>query len=292
VTLMKRKAFALLTILTLSFLIERGSQCSYFAEANPYPDKFVTEGDISPPEGTLAPTISIISPTNDVAYASNNVSLAFNVSIPEANNGTVWLAEVYYKTSWQSSETYVREGSNLASLHSETFSINLTNLSEGPRWIEIHAVGQGGHVTREVCRFPFSTIYQVFFKLPNSSMVNFTIDTIPPEISIPYMENKTYSAASIPLNFITNEPISHSTYSLDGQENVTIAGNTTLTELSKGDHNVTVYAKDEAGNVGASETMWFSVAEPFPIAPVAAASVAAVAVVGVSLMVYFKKRKH
>jgi len=288
---MKRKTLALIIILMLSFFLERGLQFVSFAEANPYPDKFVTEGEISPPEGTLPPTISIISPKNDAAYASNNVSLTFNVSIPESNNGTVWLAEVYYKTSWQSSETYVREGSDLASLYSETFSINLTNVSEGPRWIEIHAVGQGGHVTREVCRFPFSTIYQVFFKLTSSLMVNFTIDTIPPEISIPSLENKTYSAASIPLNFITNEPISQSTYSLDGQENVTVAGNTTLTELSKGDHNVTVYAKDEAGNVGASETIWFSVAEPFPLVPVAVASVI-VALVGVGLLFHFKKRKR
>ena len=288
---MKRKTLALIIILMLSFFLERGLQFVSFAEANPYPDKFVTEGEISPPEGTLPPTISIISPKNDAAYASNNVSLTFNVSIPESNNGTVWLAEVYYKTSWQSSETYVREGSDLASLYSETFSINLTNVSEGPRWIEIHAVGQGGHVTREVCRFPFSTIYQVFFKLTSSLMVNFTIDTIPPEISIPSLENKTYSAASIPLNFITNEPISQSTYSLDGQENVTVAGNTTLTELSKGDHNVTVYAKDEAGNVGASETIWFSVAEPFPLVPVAVASVM-VALVGVGLLFHFKKRKR
>jgi hypothetical protein len=291
VTHVKRKASVLIIILTLSFLIERGLQYRNFAEANPYPNEFVTEGEISPPEGTLAPTISIISPKNDAAYASNNVSLTFNVSIPEANNGTVWLAEVYYKTSWQSSETYVREGSDLVSLYSETFSINLTNVSEGPRWIEIHAVGQGGHVTREVCRFPFSTIYQMFFKLPSSSMVNFTIDTIPPEISILYMENKTYSAASIPLNFITHEPISQATYSLDGQENVTIAGNTTLAELSRGDHNVTVYAEDEAGNVGSSETIWFSVADPFPFVPVAVASVIVV-LVGVGLLVYFKKRKH
>jgi len=73
---------------------------------------------------------------------------------------------------------------------------------------------------------------------------------------------------------------------------VTVAGNTTLTELSFGLHNVTVYAEDTFGNVGASETVWFSVAEPFPAVPVAAASAVAVAIVGAGLLVYFKKRKH
>jgi hypothetical protein len=97
----------------------------------------------------------------------------------------------------------------------------------------------------------------------------------------------------VPLDFTVNETASQITYSLDGQENVTAAGNMTLTQLSNGAHNVTVYAADEAGNMGASETATFTVAvpEPFPTVPVAAASVAAVAVVGVVLLVYFKKRK-
>jgi hypothetical protein len=83
-------------------------------------------------------------------------------------------------------------------------------------------------------------------------------------------------------------------YSFDGQDNVTIAGNVTLSGLSNGLHNVTVYAKDTFGNEGASETITFNVEvpEPFPTALVVAASVATVAVMGVGLLVYFKKRKH
>jgi hypothetical protein len=71
---------------------------------------------------------------------------------------------------------------------------------------------------------------------------------------------------------------------------VTVAGNTTLAGLSAGAHNVTVYAWDTAGNVGASETITFTVT-PFPTAPVATASAAAVAVVIAGLLFYFKKRK-
>jgi hypothetical protein len=88
-------------------------------------------------------------------------------------------------------------------------------------------------------------------------------------------------------------------YCLDGA-NVTVAGNTTIAELSYGAHNLTVYAVDVAGNVGASETVYFTIAEfepepepeLFPAVPVAAASVASIAVVGVVLLVYFKKRKY
>ena len=82
---------------------------------------------------------------------------------------------------------------------------------------------------------------------------------------------------------------------MDGQENVTVAGNTTLTNLSFGEHNVTVYATDEVGNTGASETVIFIIeklAEPFQTSLVATASVATIGVIGVFLMVYLKKRKR
>jgi len=52
------------------------------------------------------------------------------------------------------------------------------------------------------------------------------------------------------LNYTVNEPVSKIFFVLDGQWNVTIAGNTTLAGLSNGVHNVTVYAWDDVGNVG------------------------------------------
>jgi hypothetical protein len=92
-----------------------------------------------------------------------------------------------------------------------------------------------------------------------------------------------------------NKPVLWMGYSLDSQDNVTVTGNTTLAGLTSGLHNVTVYAKDEFENTGASETINFTIAEepePFPIAPVAVASGASIAVIGVGLLVYLKKHKH
>jgi hypothetical protein len=116
----------------------------------------------------------------------------------------------------------------------------------------------------------------------------------PPTITNLSIENKTYNENSIPLNFTVNEKIFHSTYSLDGKDNITIAGNTTLTELSGGAHNLTIYFLNNAGNMGASETISFNVAkpEPFSIVAVAAVSAAVLAVVAVAcLLVYLKKRR-
>jgi hypothetical protein len=83
-------------------------------------------------------------------------------------------------------------------------------------------------------------------------------------------------------------------YSLDGQETVTITGNTTLTALSNGLHNVTVYAKGTLGNMGASGTISFTVEVPelFPTTLVTTASAASLAIVGLGLLFHFKKHKH
>jgi hypothetical protein len=114
----------------------------------------------------------------------------------------------------------------------------------------------------------------------------------PPEIKVLSPETKTYNASSVSLVFTVNKPVNWTGYSLDGLDNVTITGNTTISGLSNGLHNVTVYARDEFENTGASETISFTVDVPFPLVPVAAASAAIVAIVGVSLLVYFRKRKR
>jgi len=106
-------------------------------------------------------------------------------------------------------------------------------------------------------------------------------------------ENKTYSTNEVSLIFTVDKPINWTGYRLDGNETVGITGNTTLSELITGVHNVTVIANDELGNPRTSETVTFTVAEePFPVVPVAAASVATIALVSVGLLVYFKKRKR
>jgi len=142
----------------------------------------------------------------------------------------------------------------------------------------------------DVTRYATNEVYTpVGYGTPDPFYV---LATTPPEMSLLSPLNQTYYNSSVDLVFTQDKPVNWTSYSLDGKLNVTVAGNTTLTGLSFGLHNVTVYAEDTFGNVGASETVWFSVAEPFPVVPVAAASGVAVAVIGVALLVYFRKRKR
>jgi hypothetical protein len=88
------------------------------------------------------------------------------------------------------------------------------------------------------------------------STVWFNID-LPPNITIQSPRAATYSTSKVPLNFTVNKPVSQLTYSLDNG-NITTATNMTLTGLSNGAHNLTIYAVDTAGNM-ANQTVTFNV---------------------------------
>jgi len=125
--------------------------------------------------------------------------------------------------------------------------------------------------------------------------------------------NATYTSANVTLGFTVNKQVSWLGYSLDGQEMVAVTGNVTLTGLSNGLHNVTMYAEDALENIWKSETTYFTVEVPepsptsnptsspnsstnpdsFPIVPVVATvSIASTVLILAGLFFYFKKRKQ
>jgi hypothetical protein len=116
----------------------------------------------------------------------------------------------------------------------------------------------------------------------------------PPAISIVSPENKTYAVNHVDLTFTVSEPTSWIGYSLDGEANVTIAGNTVLSGLSNGSHRLVVYANDMDEKTGASETIYFTIvqkSEPFPITWIVAAT-AMIAIGGAAFLLYFKKSRN
>jgi hypothetical protein len=241
---------------------------------------------------TSPPIISIHSPANDTYINARNVLLNLTVTKPARWLSSMgvpgWnvqeLQTIRYQIDGMFYET-VGVGSDLSSPFN--YIVNLTNVTDGEHILVVYAYASG---------FEYEQWYEVprSFVVYSSSSVTFTLDTTSPSVSVLSLENMTYYRSDVALNFTVNESVSHVTYSVDGQDNVTVAGNTTLTGLSPGVHNVTVYATDVVGQIGASETIAFTVAEepePFPTAQVVA-SVAILAVVGGGLLVYFKKRKH
>jgi hypothetical protein len=281
----KNKTFVIEAFITLLLLsIAVGTRLN-LGRANP----FLYYESVRPPNDAKPPAISTLPLRNNTVYASNNLSLIYNVSIPESKY-SITIYEIRYERDWKDSIAciYHRPMMSPGLWKTEySYNLSLTEIPDGNRNITFIATATGGYAEG-------LTAYS--FSLETRSVINFTVDTNLPCISSLSVENKTYATHEVPLNFTVNEPVSQISYVLDGQKNVTVNGNTTLTGLTDGLHNVTVYAKDLAGNVGASQTLTFTIAEEppesFPTTLVAVASAVAVTAVAIGLLLYRKRRQE
>jgi len=92
----------------------------------------------------------------------------------------------------------------------------------------------------------------------------FTQEYEPPVFSVLSPENKTYSITDVPLEYTVNSDFYTITYSVDGQENVKIVDNTTLSGLADGVHELTVTVNFRDSNIIESATVWFTVDTTLP----------------------------
>jgi hypothetical protein len=277
----KKSLRAAIIIFALLFLVAVGTHFVNLGKANPYFEY----------RATSTPIVSIQAPINGTVV--NAVLLNFTVRKPEG-----WAGEQGVKGLLQYLSSVVIEidgefygrafgfDRNLSSLFD--YSTCIAGLTEGLHNLTVRANAYGFSVEMH-------GLWEHSIPINSSSTVYFTFDTTPPTVSVEPIVNETFSeyeVSEIPLKFTVDETVSEIRYSLDGQENVTIAGNTTLANLPYGEHNVTIYATDEVGNTGASEIIVFTVEEPesFPTNMVIAPA-ASVAFVGAGLLFYFKKRQ-
>lgn len=89
--------------------------------------------------------------------------------------------------------------------------------------------------------------------------------TVPPEIHVMSPENTTYTSNEVPLILSLNRPTNWIGYSLDGLASVTVTGDTVLSNLSEGMHDLRVYVNDTFGNFAVSNTVYFSVDTAAPL---------------------------
>ena len=120
----------------------------------------------------------------------------------------------------------------------------------------------------------------------------------PPEIVLVSPQNQTYTSTEVSLTFATNETILYANYVLDpleGNGSQYLTGNVTLTGLSEGMHKLIVTVHTERGM--ATQSTFFTVAQETETTQLFSslmmiAIVVAGALVGLGLLVYFKKRKR
>ncbi len=263
--MIKSRLMSATIISTLVLLTFCSAYNIWVAMANPYMREYVEDGVIPAPEGSIPPKIEVFSPANGTAYNSNNVTLIFNVTISRSNPVSLQLSELHYSASWQTGTvpldfwSIIRDN-NYSTPSTFSFSITLTDLHEGPRWIEIYAASKAYayETSNEISGITYTSHFVNYISTA-SSMANFTIDMTPPVVTLLSTRSTTYYAdTGVPLRFDVNEPTSWLGYSLDNQANVTFTGNPTLTGLNDGLHNLTIYAKDTAGNTGKSDILSFT----------------------------------
>lgn len=279
---MKRTALALLVLVVMLPL-----SCHSVNEVEAEtlgPPTFLSTQSAYPPD------IVLISSPQNTTYHAHSILVNFTVTVPNAiydvgysfDNGSIQRITNLVKVS----EVSVPYGTILLPPYIRVTYMGtfvLYGLSEGNHSVTIY---EGYQYTGRWARYEIALW----------ATAEFSIDTGPPILKILEIGTNT-SSQQVPLNFTINEPASWMAYSLDQQTNITISGNTTLAGLSEGSHNLIVYANDTAGNMVSSQTIYFTVSietqlqpEPFPTTLIIG-SVVTVAVIGIGLMVYFKKRK-
>lgn len=196
---------------------------------------------------------------------------------------------VFGASKVQNYDPKVDNWANSASIPTERHYAGITVLND-----KIYVIG--GFVIQPPkdpkSQFPLYFNPQQVYTSINEEYTPIGYGSVPPEILVISPENNTsYDSSTVSLDFTVNKLTNWLGYSLDGQENVTIAGNTTLLDLSAGLHNIIVYANDTFGNIGASETVSFT-KDQMPISTVevgAAAVIVAVVTLGI---VFYRKHKH
>ena len=251
--------------------------------ANPY----TITGEVPPDQETYPPVITVTSPVNNTSYNTSLVLLTFNVTAPQSR--TAWepvtLMRVTYKADWYKEAIDVLNGGGQ---QHASFSLQFSNMPEGQHSIVIKAIGNGLYKQGE-----WWSLKE--FRISATATVSFKIDCTAPTILVLPPENVS-STSAIPLNLTINEDYSKIAYSLNGQQNVTASGNSTITPLPAGQYNVTFYVWDTAGNIGTTETANFTVAEipqtertaDGSLLLLGAASLSTVVIIGIILL--FKRR--
>lgn len=308
---MKRTTLAIALIFALSFSVMTATSFIKFGKAN-----WLLPTNQKPPD---APLLIVYSPVNNETQTKSDVDLEFTIYVKGLDEyfdpDLSWIGysldekpNVTFRGDFGTpkSITNLRTITDLRVLMFASdvpvteihLSGKLTGLTDGTHSLIVSAQYVG-----EYSPAPYKI--ENFSVIGHSEKICFSIDTHPPEVSILSPKPITYSVADVSLNVTFSESVSWVRYSLDGKANVTLNANNalsldhSLTALSDGKHNLTLYVSDQFNHIQTSENIEFLVfqenevmSDPTPSSASILLVVSQVLVavfVGASLLVYFKR---
>lgn len=293
---------------SITFSPINGSSWSSFFVGNEYIHGFLEgPGNSAGPSGLFL-------------YNSGNLTLGLTASATGPSGPTTLgglatlmgdevLTSVSYQASWleQPVVIYAENISSPNAVGTFAYNLSLPNIPEGRQQITVTAIEEG---------YVWAVTSYQSFSTSTSGVFNFNV--VPLSVSfISPVEGQVFNSSEVPLVFNVNESSPQWLgIRLDNQDIEELAGNTTYllfansaalsatligfangTALTNGHYSLTIYAEDSFGNIGKSEPINFTIAEPepthpFPTATVAVISVVAVAIVCIGLALLFYRRRH
>ena len=171
-------------------------------------------GDTKPPQ------VEITNPANN-SYVSGNTSLTILASDNVSVDTVILYIDGQQKQTWSGAGTY-------------TYYWNTTAYNDGQHTVEVWANDTSGNT--------------------NSTTYKYTVDNTAPTVTIQSPSEGAYlgtNNVTVTWTGSDNIQIDHYEVSLDGQSPVNVGTQTNYTfyGVDEGNHNVTVYAYDKAGNM-------------------------------------------
>jgi hypothetical protein len=136
--------------------------------------------------------------------------------------------------------------------------------------VQLPELSEGSHTLTIAYQTDFSftvvhTFVNTIYFAVDLAAPEVVLDATPPTITIQTPQtNQTYAGA-VPLNVLLSEPTTDFKINIDRNRTLTLpAQNTSLTDLSVGEHVLSIEANDLVGNYGYSKYVTFYVSEPTP----------------------------
>ena len=152
------------------------------------------------------PHISVQTPKNGSRYFQDQISITLTTTVALGSD-----VKITYQLDHQASVEMAR--SNDAGTE---YSALLPSLFDGWHTLNVLAYGENWETAGS-----------------DTASITFLVDVVPPTVTVLSPRNQTYTITEVPLNFTLSEKTDWMGYSLDGQPQTTVTGNTTLTELPK-----------------------------------------------------------
>ncbi len=227
----------------------------------------------------LVSPISIVSPVNQT-YSPQQLTLTitFNSFLDSSKANLTIVYSIDGKANFTVNTKAIPVPMGVQSYYVTNGSATLPEMPEGTHCITVYG------------KYEFPMVYHGV-AYDNRTVCLTINDGNPPVITFLSIENKTYSQSNLQINFQTDESTSWTGFCLDEKANATVTENLTLTELPSGSHTLTLYANDTAGNMGKSEPVCFTIAQPFPTIPVLAGMIVDTILIGTIFLRHRKKPK-